>query len=103
MTSYLGKERQARPFISKKIKLTEGSVLLFATSNMWGRISGIEILDAYENTKTNEEFLDSLQELLLSLQGHDPQKIGSFTAATLSVEKVFQEDVQKEKKKKRNR
>ena len=101
MTSYLGKERQARPFISKKIKLTEGSVLLFATSNMWGRISGIEILDAYENTKTNEEFLDSLQELLLSLQGHDPQKIGSFTAAILSVEKVFQEDVQKEKKKKR--
>lgn len=101
MTSYLGKERQARPFISKKIKLTEGSVLLFATSNMWGRISGIEILDAYENTKTNEEFLDSLQELLLSLQGHNPQKIGSFTAATLSVEKVFQEDVQKEKKKKR--
>ena len=101
MTSYLGKERQTRPFVSKKIKLTEGSVLLFATSNMWGRISGIEILDAYENTKTNEEFLDSLQELLLSLQGHDPQKIGSFTAATLSVEKVFQEDVQKEKKKKR--
>lgn len=101
MTSYLGKERQARPFVSKKIKLTEGSVLLFATSNMWGRLSGIEVLDAYENTKTNEEFLDSLQELLLSLQENDTQKIGSFTAAVLSVEKVFQEDVQKEKKKKR--
>ncbi len=101
LTEYLGKGKRVRPYISRKIKLTEGSVLLFATSNLWGRLSEVEILDACENAKTNEEFLDSLQELLLSLQEQDSQKIGSYTAAVLSIEKVFQEDVQKEKKKKR--
>ncbi|MCI9080187.1 MAG: hypothetical protein HFH68_14975, partial [Lachnospiraceae bacterium] len=101
LTEYLGRKHHIKPMVSKKIKLTEGSVLLFATSNLWGRLSDIEILDAYENTKTNEEFLDSLQELLLSLQGQGQQKIGSYTAVLLSVEKIFHEDVQKEKKKKR--
>ena len=101
LTEYLGKGKHVRPYISGKKKLTEGSVLLFATSNLWGRLSEVEILDACENAKTNEEFLDSIQELLLSLQGQDSQKIGSYTAAVLSIEKVFQEDVQKEKKKKR--
>ena len=101
LTGYLGKNHHIKPLISRKTRLTEGSVLLFATSNMWGRLSDVEILDAYENTKTNKEFLDTLQEMLLSLQGQGQQKIGSYTAAFLSVEKVFHEDVQKEKKKKR--
>ena len=101
LTEYLGKGKRVRPYISKKRKLTEGSVLLFATSNLWGRLSEVEILDACENAKTDEEFLDSIQELLLSLQEQDSQKIGSYTAAVLSIEKVFHEDVQKEKKKKR--
>ena len=101
LTEYLGKSRRIKPLISRKTRLTEGSVLLFATSNLWGRLSDVEILDAYEDTKTNKEFLDTLQELLLSLQGQGQQKIGSYTAAFLSVEKVFHEDVQKEKKKKR--
>lgn len=101
LTEYLGKNRHIKPLISRKTRLTEGSLLLFATSNMWGRLSDVEILDAYENTKTNKEFLDTLQELLLSMQGQGQQKIGSYTAVLLSVEKIFHEDVQKEKKRKR--
>jgi len=101
LTGYLGKDRRIRPLLSREANLTEGASFLFATSNLWGRLSGIEILDAYENAKTNEEFLESLQELLLSRQDHDTQKIGSFTAAVLQVDKTFKEDVQKEKKKKR--
>ena len=58
-------------------------------------------MDAYENAKTNAEFLENLQELLLSRQDQGSQKIGSFTAAVLLVEKTFKEDVQKERKKRR--
>ncbi len=101
LTEYLGKDRKVRPLISKITELTEGSSILFATGNLWGRLSEIEILDAYEYTKTGKEFLDILQELLLSYQEEDDQRIGSFTAALLYIEKKFQEDVQKKKRKKR--
>lgn len=101
LTQYLGKGRRVKPFVSKKMLLTEGSAFLFATSNLWCRLSEIEILDAYENAKTNAEFLENLQELLLSRQDQGSQKIGSFTAAVLLVEKTFKEDVQKERKKRR--
>ena len=101
LTEYLGKDVRARPFISKITPLQEGSTILFATSNLWGRLSEIEILDAYEYTKTGQEFLEILQELLLSFQDEDDQKIGSFTAAILYIEKTYHEDVQKKKKRKR--
>lgn len=101
LTEYLGREKRVRPFVSKITALTEGSTILFATSNLWGRLSEIEILDAYEYTKTGREFLEILQELLLSLQEEHDQRMGSFTAAFLYIEKTFKEDVQKKKKKKR--
>lgn len=101
LTEYLGREKHVKPFISKVMELTEGSTILFATSNLWGRLSEIEILDAYEYTKTGREFLEILQELLLSLQEEHDQRMGSFTAAFLYIEKTFKEDVQKKKKKKR--
>lgn len=101
LTEYLGREKRVRPFVSKTMELTEGSTILFATSNLWGRLSEIEILDAYEYTKTGKEFLEILQELLLSLQEEHDQRMGSFTAAFLYIEKTFKEDIQKKKKRKR--
>ncbi len=101
LTEYLGRDKHVRPFVSKVTPLTEGSTILFATSNLWGRLSEIEILDAYEYTKTGREFLEILQELLLSLQEENDQRMGSFTAAFLYIEKTFKEDTQKKKKRKR--
>lgn len=101
LTEYLGREKYVRPFVSKVLELTEGSTILLATSNLWGGLSEIEILDAYESTNTGREFLEILQELLLSLQEERDQRMGSFTAAILYIEKTFKEDVQKKKKKKR--
>lgn len=101
LTEYLGREKRVRPFVSKTMELTEGSTILFATSNLWGRLSEIEILDAYEYTKTGKEFLEILQELLLSLQEEHDQRMGSFTAAFLYIEKTFKEDIRKKKKRKR--
>ncbi len=101
LTEYLGKEKHVRLFLSKTMELTEGSTILFATSNLWGRLSEIEILDAYEYTKTGREFLEILQELLLSLQEEYDQRMGSFTAAFLYIEKTYKEDIQKKKKRKR--
>ena len=101
LTGYLGKENRCKPFVSKVIGLTEGATILFATSNLWGGLSEIEILDAYEYTKTGKEFLEILQELLLSRQEERDQRMGSFTAAFLYIEKTFKEDASKKKKKKR--
>lgn len=101
LTEYLGRDVRIKPFISKIMEMTEGSTLLFATSNLWGQLSEVEILDAYEFTNTGREFLDILQELLLSYQDENDQRIGSFTAAILYVEKTFKEDIQKKKKKKK--
>ncbi len=101
LTEYLGRQKRVKPFVSKVMELTEGSTILFATSNLWGRLSEIEILDAYEYTNTGKEFLEILQELLLSLQEEHDQRMGSFTAAFLYIEKTFKEDVSKKKKRKR--
>lgn len=101
LTEYLGKEKHVSPFLSKTMELAEGSTILFATSNLWGRLSEIEILDAYEYTKTGREFLEILQELLLSLQEEYDQRMGSFTAAILYIEKTYKEDIQKKKKRKK--
>ncbi len=101
LTEYLGKDRKVRPFVSKTMELQEGSAILFATSNLWGRLSEIEILDAYEYTNTAREFLEILQELLLSFQDEDDQRIGSFTAAVLYIEKTYKEDIHNNKKRTR--
>lgn len=99
LTQYLGLGSQVKPFVSGKISLTENSSILISTSNLWGLVSDIECLDAYENAKGNEELLESLQELLLSRQ--EMEKIGSYTVAAINIEKTFKEDVQKIKKRKK--
>lgn len=99
LTQYLGMGRHVRTFLSPKINLTEGSTLLLSTSNLWGMVSDVELLDAYEVAKDEIELLDSIQELLLSTQEMDG--IGSYTAAAISIEKTFKEDTQKIKKRKK--
>lgn len=99
LTQYLGIGNHVKPYISRKINLIESSTLLISTSNLWGMVSDIELLDAYETAKDSEELLDNAQELLLSRQ--DKEEIGSYTLAVISIEKTFKEDTQKIKKRKK--
>lgn len=99
LIQYLGIGKRIKPYISKKIMLEDNSTILMSTSNLWGLVSDIELLDAFENAKNNQELLESIEELLLSKQ--EAEKIGSYTAAAIAVEKTFKEDNIKKKKRKR--
>ena len=96
---FLGKEKKPKPYISKKLNLTENSTIVFSTCNLWEKISDIEMLDAYEDSKDNVEFLDNLQELFLSDQ--DESKVGSYSVLAVFIDKTFKEDTSKKKKLKR--
>ncbi|MCL1810047.1 MAG: hypothetical protein FWG42_09835 [Clostridiales bacterium] len=100
LTQYLGKKDGIKPFISKKIDLLEESTMLFATCGVWDRVDDVEILDAYEESEP-DKFLGNIQELYLQTQLKNPA-IGSYTLASLFVEKTFKEDVNKKKKRRRN-
>lgn len=99
LIQYLGIGKRIKPYISKKIMLDDNSTILMSTSNLWGLVSDIELLDAFENAKNNQELLESIEELLLSKQ--EAEKIGSYTGAAIAVEKTFKEDNIKKKKRKR--
>lgn len=99
LIQYLGIGKHIKPFLSKKIMLNDNSSILISTSNLWGLVSDIELLDAFENAKNNQELLESIEELLLSKQ--EAEKIGSYTAAAITVEKTFKEDNTKKKKRKK--
>lgn len=96
LTQYLGMSGRIRPILSTTLLLQENATIVLSTSNLSNLVSDIELLDAYENTKTNEELLDSTEELLLGKQ--EFQSIGSYTIAAIFIEKVFKEDNTKKKK-----
>jgi|GEM_PF-2798318 len=96
---FLGKETRPKPYISKKIELIETATILFSTCNLWETVSDVEMLDAYEDSKTNPEFLDNIQELFLSGQGDS--KVGSYSVLAILIEKTFKEDSAKKNKRKR--
>jgi len=98
LLQYLGKPRAPKPYISKKILIPEKSTMLFVTCNLWERVSDIEILDAYEDSKP-DELLTNLEELYLVTQKkYTNIKIRSYTIVSLFIEKAFKEDTQRQKK-----
>lgn len=99
LIEYLGKGKHIRPYISRKIALQDGSTILVSTSNVTTSISDIELLDALEHANKNQELLCNIEEMLLSKQGE--KAVGSYSIVSIAVEKAFQEDNTKRKKRKR--
>ena len=99
LLQYLGKRRNPKTFISKKVLLLEESTMLFATGNVWERVDDVEILDVYEESKP-EEFIPKLEELFLFTQLKD-SSIRSYATAAVFIEKAFKEDTAKKKKRRR--
>ena len=97
LSQYLGQRKKVKCFVSKKIELPEGCTMFFATVNIWEALDDVEILDAYENS---ENFIDSIQALYMSTE-NEAYVIGSYTLASLFVEKPFKEDNIKKKKRRR--
>lgn len=108
LTQYLGKDRELNISVSEKIDLFENSSIALMTCNAWNKMlvynrnginmdkRGAEILDAYEEAKTNGEFLLNLEEMLLNMQ-HE-KEIRSYTLLSIVITKTFKEDTAKKKK-----
>lgn len=72
--------------VSPKMKLQEGDVLLLATEGFWSSVGRIEVLDAYESMKSEEEFLEDLQELYLGAAGEEAP---DFCLGAVGIRKIY--------------
>ncbi|WP_235616992.1 PP2C family protein-serine/threonine phosphatase [Lysinibacillus mangiferihumi] len=88
LLNYLGKPNKFQPFVSKKMKLIDGDVLLLCTAGFWEDVSEIEMADALEGVKDSEQYTDLLEEILLSRQR---KVVANYTVAAIFVNKVYQE------------
>jgi len=111
LTQYLGMEKKLDIQVSKKINLIENSSLVLMTCGAWNKLltynkndakqdkRGVDIIDAYEDSKTNGEFLMNLEEMALNFQHVKP--IGSYSIVSCAIKKTFKEDTAKKKKRRK--
>jgi len=95
---YLGKRGSLKINASKKMDLYDEDVLLLSTWGFWEKVSTIEMLDALEDSLEPDDYLDTLQDLLLSKQDVE-EHVNNFTLATVFVKKTFQEKSNKKRNK----
>ena len=95
LLNYLGKPEDFKPFVSKKMKLLDGDVLVLCTAGFWEDVNEIEMADALEDTKDPEQYTDLLEEVLLSRQR---KVVNNYTIATIFANKVYQETNKKKMK-----
>lgn len=95
LLNYLGKPNSFHPYVSKKMKLTDGDVLLLCTSGLWEEVSDVELGDALEGLKDPEQYTDLLEEVLLSRQ---KKVVNNYTIASIFANKVYQENNKKKMK-----
>lgn len=95
LLNYLGKPEDFKPFVSKKMKLLDGDVLVLCTAGFWEDVNEIEMADALEDTKDPEQYTDLLEEVLLSRQR---KVVNNYTIATVFANKVYQETNKKKMK-----
>ena len=114
LTQYLGMDKKLGIAVSPKIALYEHSSMVMMTCNAWNKLPaynnagmnsispekrGAEIIDAYEESKTNTEFLLNLEEMILNVQ--QVQAIKSYTIMSVAIKKTFKEDTAKIKKRRK--
>lgn len=95
LLNYLGKPSNFQPYISKKMKLMDGDVLLLCTAGFWEEVSEIEMADALESIKDPEQYTELLEEVLLSRQR---KVVNNYTMASIFANKVYQETNKKKMK-----
>lgn len=84
--SYLGENSFSRPYISKKIKLSDGDVFALLTRGIWENCDGKEIEEALEGTKEPKEVIDNIEDIILSRQ---QEHLENYTLAMTFVEKTY--------------
>lgn len=95
LLTYMGMPNKFNPFVSKKMRLNDGDILLLCTAGLWENVESTEMLDAVTEEKDGQKLVDTLEEIVLSKQ---KQRVPNYTAAAIMVNKVFQEDPKKRTK-----
>ncbi|WP_268625016.1 PP2C family protein-serine/threonine phosphatase [Paenibacillus alvei] len=89
LLQYMGQPERLEPYVSKKVPLSEGDVLLLCTPGLWEDVNATEMVDALTDAKEPEDFTDTLEDVLLSKQR---QTVSNYTAVAVYANKVFKED-----------
>lgn len=85
--TYLGQEKDFRPYISAKIELMNSDIILLYTRGLWEQLDEAELDDIYSETGDDpQEALDNTEDMLLSKQAQD---LGNYTVAAIFADKVF--------------
>ncbi|WP_052344269.1 serine/threonine protein phosphatase [Bacillus ndiopicus] len=95
LLTYLGQPSNFSPYISPKMKLHEGDVLLLSTAGFWKHVEDVEMIDALELAKEPTQYVDVLEEVLLSRQR---KVVDNYTIAAVFINKVYQESNKKKMK-----
>lgn len=85
---YMGKPDQFEPYISKKLPLQDGDVLLLCTPGLWKQVEQSEMIDALSDASEPDVLTDTLEDIVLSKQ---EQTVHNYTAAAIYTNKIFQE------------
>ncbi|HHW35863.1 MAG TPA: serine/threonine protein phosphatase [Bacillales bacterium] len=86
---YIGKPSKFQPLISKKTKLMDGDVLLLCSSGLWEEVSVVEMTDALAEVADPNQYVDLLEEILLSRQ---KRIVKPYTMAAIFSDKIYQEN-----------
>lgn len=86
LISYLGENKLYKPFVSKKIKLSNGDAIALLTRGIWENCDETEIEDALEGAQNPGDVADAVEDLILSKQ---PSKLENYTLAITFFDKVF--------------
>lgn len=95
--AYLG-QPHAKPYVSKKIKLSDTDILTLYTRGIWENVDESELDDVFSEAGNKvQETLDNVEELLLSRQ---PEDLDNYTFAAVFVNKVYTDPKRDKKRKK---
>lgn len=95
--AYLGRP-DARPYISKKIKLIDTDIITLYTRGVWENVDSAELDDVFSEADNEvQNALDNVEDLLLSKQ---PEDLENYTFAAIYVNKVYSDPERAKKRKK---
>jgi len=89
LINYLGKSSGFKPFVSRPYRLADGDIMLLCNSGFWENMTTEELVEVLPDSKTAEEFVDNLEELLLSKQN---EVLNNYTIAAVYANRVFKEN-----------
>lgn len=95
--SYLG-QRNARPYISEKIKLLDTDILTLYTRGIWENVDEAELDDVFSEADNEvQNSLDNVEDMLLSKQ---PGNLDNYTFAAIFINKIYSDPKRAQRRKK---